>query len=93
MSIPRKDGRYYLDPAVHAAMTAICNQRGIAAQDYVEALIVADVQRVAHEAIELADALRASGIARIQPDSPGSTPGRPISEVERINRNLAPGAR
>lgn len=92
MSIPRKDGRYYLDPAVHTAMTAICNQRGIAATDYVESLIVADVLRVAHEAIELAEAIRGAGLPRIQPDSAGVAPRRPVSEVERINAGLAPGA-
>lgn len=92
MSIPRKDGRYYLDPAVHAAMTAICNQRGIAATDYVESLIVADVLRVAHEAIELAEAIRGSGLPRIGPDSPGAAPQQ-LSELERIRAGQPPGAR
>lgn len=71
MSIERKDARCYLDNEVHKALTAICNQRGTTIADFMEGLVTAEVRRISHEAIELADLLRNTGIVRSRPDSHG----------------------
>lgn len=63
MSLERKDIRAKLDGSAHAAVVAICRVRGVEISEYVETLILADVAKVAHEAIELADELRAQGFS------------------------------
>lgn len=71
MALERKDVRFYMDADQHAALTRICNLRGITIADFVEKLVVPAVLDIGHEAIQLADELRGLGIFRKTPDSSG----------------------
>ena len=89
MALPRKDVRFYLDHDMHSALLAICNQRGINVSDYVEGLVGWDVRRVAHDAIELANALK---VLPPVPEEAGVAMQH-IPEAERIRQGLPPGAK
>jgi hypothetical protein len=53
MSLPRKDVKFWLDPEYHAALREICDMRGLTLGEFVEDLVVTEVDRVLHEASEL----------------------------------------
>ena len=72
MSLERKDVRFYIDAEQHAALTRICNRRGVTIADFVEGLVSPAVLSIGHEAIELADELRDLGIFRKNPESGGA---------------------
>lgn len=88
MSLPRRDVRFYLDASMHEALTAICNQRGITLGDFVESVVVREIEHIAHEAIELAAALR--GVRNVT-ESAGVAVQH-MSEAERIRAGKPPGA-
>lgn len=62
MSLGRKDVRFKLDPDDHAALKAICDVAGVDVGDFVESIIVPEIRRRTHEAIELAERLARRGI-------------------------------
>jgi hypothetical protein len=63
MSAERKDVRAKLDERYHAAVVLICRQRGIEIGDYLEGLVVADVSRIAHDAIPIGNGLKELGFS------------------------------
>jgi hypothetical protein len=63
MSLPRKDVRAKLDENIHAAMSAICEQAGIEHGEFIEALVIREVSKRFHDAIQLARAAERLGIA------------------------------
>lgn len=72
MGLERKDVRAYLDAEMHAALTRICSHRGVTVADFVEALLVREIDAIGHDAIQLADELRDLGIFRKNPESGGA---------------------
>ena len=71
MALPRKDVKFWLDPEYHAALREICDMRGITLGEFVERLVVAEVDRVLHEASELHARTARLGIVRNRQESPG----------------------
>lgn len=72
MSIERKDVRFKLDEQDHAALKAICDVTGVDVGDFVESIIVPEIRRRTHEAIELAERLTRRGIAGKNRESLGT---------------------
>ena len=70
MSLERKDVRAKLDGEPHAKLVAICRNRGIEISEFVEAVVISEVDRITHEAIGIADDLRRQGISGIERDNP-----------------------
>jgi hypothetical protein len=71
MSLERKDVRAKLDGEPHAKLATICRRRGIEISEFVEAVVVAEVERIAHEAIGIADDLKKAGFSGTGRDDPG----------------------
>lgn len=71
MSLPRKDIKLAVDTDIHAALKAICDMRGKGLGEYIEALVIRDVQAVVHEVSVLADDFRRAGIIRNPQESQG----------------------
>lgn len=84
MAIERKDVRFKLDEADHAALKEICDVAGMDVGDFVESIIVPEIRRRAHEAIELAERLQRRGI---------SGRGRESSGAAGNNRDRSGGLR
>lgn len=78
-----------MDVHAHEQLQIICNRRGITLADFVESLAVREIEHIAHEAIELAAALR--GVRNVT-ESPGVAVQQ-MSEAERIRQGLRPGER
>ena len=72
MSLERKDVRAKLDGEPHAKLAAICRRRGVEISEFVETVIVAEVERIAHEAIGIAEDLRKAGFSGTERDEPGA---------------------
>lgn len=62
MSVERKDIRGKLDPDLHRALKVICDAEGVTEAEFIERVLVPVIRRRVHEAIEIADAVRGSGI-------------------------------
>lgn len=72
MALERKDVRFKLDPDDHAALKEICDVAGMDVGDFVESVIVPEIRRRSHEAIELAERLARRGIAGKNRESSGT---------------------
>lgn len=72
MALERKDVRFKLDERDHAALRAICDVAGVDVGEFVESIIVPEIRRRAHEAIELAERLTRRGIAGKNRESSGT---------------------
>lgn len=72
MAIERKDVRFKLDERDHAALKEICEVLGVDVGDFVESLVVPEIRRRAHEAIELAERLQRRGINGTARENPGA---------------------
>lgn len=77
MTAPRKDVKVYLDEEVHAALKAICNARDCGLGEFIERLVVREVQQQVHDVMLLADEFRRAGIVRNHQESPGKTGHHP----------------
>ncbi len=71
MALERKDVRFKLDPDDHAALKVICDVAGVDVGEFVESIIVPEIRRRAHEAIELAERLARTGITGKNREKPG----------------------
>lgn len=71
MALERKDVRFKLDERDHAALRAICDVAGVDVGEFVESIIVPEIRRRAHEAIELAERLARRGITGKNREKPG----------------------
>lgn len=71
MSLKREEARTYLDPDVHRALKAICDARGMTVAQFLEDLVVPEVNRLVHESTVIVDALRNAGISRKKPEKSG----------------------
>jgi len=74
MSLDREDLRGRCSRRYHRAVLAICRRRGITMAEYIEALVVADVDRIAHDVIGIGDELKGLGFAATGCDSPSDQP-------------------
>lgn len=75
MALERKDVRLKLDADVHTALKEICDVAGVDVGDFCESILVPEIRRRSHEAIELAERLARRGITgnfREFPGQPGS---------------------
>lgn len=63
MSLERKDVRFKLDADMHEALVAICEAKGLDIAKFIEALLVAEIQRLTHEASVITDRIRGQGTA------------------------------
>ena len=73
MSIPRKDVRVYLDWDMHAALRVITDHKGVEMAAWCESLIAAEIQRIAHDSIVVAEGLKAIPGSRGFADNAGVT--------------------
>jgi len=72
MALERKDVRFKLDPDDHAALKAICDVAGVDVGDFVESIVVPEIRRRVHDAIELAGRLARRGISGKNREDPGA---------------------
>lgn len=74
MSLERKDVRFKLDPSEHEALKVICDHDGRDVGEWVEQLVLQEIERraaVAREAIALAERLERLGISGKNRESQG----------------------
>lgn len=76
MALERKDIRAKLDDDMHAALKAICDVENIDMGEFIEQALLPVIQKRVHEAILLADRLKASGIFGKNREHPGTTGSR-----------------
>lgn len=69
--LDRKDFRGKLDPKWHELMRAVADAEGVGDGEWIEALIVRELQRKVHVATVIASAARRAGIAGNAGESPG----------------------
>lgn len=69
--LDRKDFRGKLDPTWHELMRAVADADGVGDGEWIEALIVRELQKRVHAASLIADAARRAGIAGNLRESPG----------------------
>ena len=69
MSLERKDVRSKLDPELHAALDAICNEKGVTQADWIESVIAPVLREKVAETMRLADEFRRRGIVGNDRDS------------------------
>lgn len=72
MSLERQDIRAKLDPDMKRALQAICDARGITEAEFIENLIVPELQRLVHEASVITDRLHGRGTTGRNRDKPGA---------------------
>jgi hypothetical protein len=92
VSLERQDVRCRLDADKHAALVAICNSRGVSQAEFVEALLIPEIDRIVHEATVVAQALAVIPTSATKRDEARQT-GNPMPERERLAAGLPPGAR
>ena len=71
MSLDRKDVRFKLDPCYHAALREICDVASVEIGDFVEGIVVREIERRLHEASELATRTARLGITGKRRESAG----------------------
>lgn len=71
MSLERKDFRGRLDPAWHDLMRAVADAEGVSDGEWIEALILRELERRVHVASVISAAAERAGIAGNGRESPG----------------------
>ena len=71
MSLDRNDFRGKLDPAWRELMRAVADAEEVSDAEWIEALIVRELQKRAHVASVIAEAARRAGITWNRRESPG----------------------
>lgn len=71
MSLERKDIRAKLDPDKHAQLRAICEIDGVDMGDFIESVLLPEIAKRVHAAIELAARLQRLGISGSEKSQPG----------------------
>lgn len=63
MSLERQDVRAKLDPEMHRALTAICNADGCTIAEFIERLLVVEIERQVHRASLITAEIPGRGIS------------------------------